>query len=225
LEGQGYKEEALEVSTDPEHRFELSLSLNKLEIALELAREKDEEHKWRVVGDAALQAWDIKLAEECFWNAKDLGSLLLLYSASADHEGLRKLANRAKEVAAFNVQFECLWILADIQGCVDVLKETNRNAEAVLFAQTYKPSIAPECVAAWKQSLEKEGKSRVARVLAAPPGIEGYEADEDLFPEWDQWLKVEEEGGVKLIDVDEDEDDGAEDAEAEEGEDEEPAED
>ena len=25
--------------------------------------------------------------------------------------------------------------------------------------------------------------------------------DEDLFPEWEEWLKIEEEGGVKLVDV------------------------
>ena len=41
LEGQGYKEMALEVATDPEHRFDLALSLNNLPIALEIAREAD----------------------------------------------------------------------------------------------------------------------------------------------------------------------------------------
>ena len=54
LEGQGYKEQALEVATDPEHRFDLALSLDQLEIALELARAADVEHKWKTVGDAAL---------------------------------------------------------------------------------------------------------------------------------------------------------------------------
>ena len=50
LEGQGHKELALEVATDPEHRFELALGLNNLEIALEIAREADVEHKWKIVG-------------------------------------------------------------------------------------------------------------------------------------------------------------------------------
>jgi coatomer subunit beta' len=49
LEGQGYKEEALEVTTDSEHKYELALSLNKLDVALELAREKNQEHKWKAV--------------------------------------------------------------------------------------------------------------------------------------------------------------------------------
>jgi len=37
LEGQGYKDKALEVSTDPEQRFELALQLNKLDVAYQLA--------------------------------------------------------------------------------------------------------------------------------------------------------------------------------------------
>jgi len=204
LEGQGYKEEALEISTDPEHRFDLALELGKLDLALAIAKEQNAgDHKWRAVGDKALEAWDVTTAESCFWQAKDLGSLLLLYSASGDREGLRKLAEKAKEAAAFNVQFECLWLLGDVDACIQTLKETNRHAEAVLFAQTYKPSLAPASVKLWKEALEKEGKGRVARVLGVPPGIDGTEADADLFPEWDEWLKIEEDGGVKLIDVEE----------------------
>ncbi|KAI5308854.1 hypothetical protein KEM55_004701, partial [Ascosphaera atra] len=47
LEGQGYKELALEVATDPEQRFDLALSLNKLDVAIELAHEAGLEHKWK----------------------------------------------------------------------------------------------------------------------------------------------------------------------------------
>ncbi|KAF2405259.1 Coatomer, beta' subunit [Trichodelitschia bisporula] len=220
LEGQGYKEEALSVATDPEHRFDLALSLGKLDEALELAREKHEEHKWRVVGDAALTAWNVSLAEECFWNAKDLGSLLLLYSASSDKEGFARLAERAQEVAAYNVRFECLWLLGNVPGCLELLQQTGREAEAVLFALTYKPSLAPGCVAAWKAGLEKSGRGRVARLVGVPPGTEGYEADEDLFPEWEEWLKIEEMGGVDEADevADEDDDEEGEDEEAEDEE-------
>lgn len=47
LEGQGHKELALEVATDPEHKFDLALSLNQLDIALDLAREVDVESTLR----------------------------------------------------------------------------------------------------------------------------------------------------------------------------------
>jgi coatomer subunit beta' len=204
LEGQGFKEEALEISTDADHRFDLALDLGKLDIALAIAeKEGAGDHKWRAIGDKALEAWDVTTAENSFWKAKDLGSLLLLYSASGDREGLRRLAGQAKEAAAYNVEFEALWLLGDVEACLQALKDTNRHAEAVLFAQTYKPSLAPVAVKAWKESLEKEGKGRVARVLGVPPGTEGSEADDELFPEWSQWLKIEDEGGVKLIDVSE----------------------
>lgn len=204
LEGQGYKEQALEVATDPEHRFDLALSLNQLEIALELAREADVEHKWKTVGDAALSGWNLRLAEECFTHAKDLGSLLLLHTSSNNEAGLRSLAKQADESGARNVAFSCLWQLGDLNACIDLLMRTQRTAEAVLFAQTYMPSRAPEVVKAWKQGLETSGKSKVARLLGVPPA--NGEGDADLFPEWEQYLQLESEGGPKsqnLIDVDE----------------------
>ncbi|KIW06041.1 uncharacterized protein PV09_03217 [Verruconis gallopava] len=203
LEGQGYKEEALAMSTDPDHRFELAVELNRLDIATELA---NSDHKWRQVGDSALAAWNINAAEEAFWASKDLGSLLLLYSATGSPEGLRRLVTAAQEASAHNVQFEALWLLGDVEGCIALLKDTGRISEAVLFAQTYKPSAAPALVKAWKESLEKEGKGRVSRVIGVPPGAEGLDADEELFPEWEEWLRIEKEGGVKLVDIEADAD-------------------
>lgn len=190
LEGQGYKEQALEVATDPEHRFELALGLNQLSIALELAQQADVEHKWKLVGDAALAAWNISLAEQCFTSAKDLGSLLLLYSSTGSRDGLRKLAEQADAAGSNNVAFTCLWQLADTDGCIDLLLRTNRIAEAV-FAQTYKPSRAPKIATMWKESLEREGKSKVARMIGMPPGAE--DADDELFPEWEEYLRLENE--------------------------------
>ncbi|KAK4092965.1 hypothetical protein Purlil1_2890 [Purpureocillium lilacinum] len=190
LEGQGYKELALEVATDPEHKFDLSLALGQLEIALDLARKADVDHKWKTVGDAALAGWDVALAAECFTHAKDLGSLLLLHSSTGNKEGLAALAAQAVESNAHNVAFSCYWLLGDIDRCVEALTKTDRLAEAVLFAQTYKPSLAVPLVKEWKESLEKNKKARVAKLIGVP------DEDEDLFPEWDAWLKVEREGGA-----------------------------
>lgn len=206
LEGQGYKEQALEVATDKEHRFELALGLGQLEIALELAREADVEHKWKTVGDAALTGWDMKLAEECFLNARDLGSLLLLYSASANAEGLTDLAAKACDAGQHNVAFTCHWQNGNVDACLDILLDTGRTAEAVLFAQTYKPSRCREIVSGtWKPGLEKSGKGKVARVLGVPPP----DGDDDMFPEWEEYLRLEREGGshADLIDVSGDADD------------------
>jgi len=199
LEGQGYKEQALEVATDKEHRFELALGLNQLEIALELARDADVEHKWKTVGDAALTGWDMRLAEECFRNAKDLGSLLLLYSSSANVDGLTDLANKARAAGQHNVAFTCHWQTGNVDACLDILLETNRTAEAVLFAQTYKPSRCHEIATQWKTGLEKSGKGKVGKLLGIPPP----DGDDEMFPEWDEYLRLEKEGGQHgdLIDV------------------------
>jgi coatomer subunit beta' len=236
LEGQGYKELALKVATDPEHRFDLALSLNDLQQAVEIAREQDMEHKWKTVGDAALAAWNIKLAQECFSKAKDLGSLLLVYSSTSDADGLRELASLAQSASANNIAFSALWQVGDVQGCIDLLTKTNRLAEAVLFAQTYKPSATAGYVKQWKASLEKDNKGKVARLIGVPP--HDGEGDEDMFPEWDEYLRLEREGGTAEdlavkepeadvdADVDEeiaggDEEDGEEEGEDEEDEEEE----
>ncbi|KAJ5604727.1 hypothetical protein N7510_009881 [Penicillium lagena] len=225
LEGQGYKEMALEVATDPEHRFDLSLALNDLETALQIAREANVEHKWKIVGDAALAGWNLALAQECFTNAKDIGSLLLLHTASNNREGLRALAAQASESGLHNVAFSTLWSLGDVDGCLDLLVQTNRLAEAVLLAQTYKPTSAPALVVQWRSSLEQGGKSKVSRLIGVPPGApDVISTDDDLFPEWDEYIRLEKEGIVvpeppsseSLIDVNGD-GDGAEPASAANG--------
>lgn len=207
LEGQGHKDLALEVATDPEHKFELALALNQLDTALELAREANVDHKWKTVGDAALAGWNIPLATECFSYAKDLGSLLLIYTSTNDREGLEELAKQAEEATAHNVAFTAKYLLGDVAGCIESLTNTERHGEAALFAQTYKPSLAPQVVKNWKQSLEKGKKGRVAKMIGIPGD------DEDLFPEWEEWLKLEEgiSTSVSEDDSDNDEEEGEDD--------------
>jgi coatomer subunit beta' len=210
LEGQGYKELALDVATDPEHRFELALSLGNLPIALDIAREADVEHRWKTVGDAALSAWNIRLAEECFTNAKDLGSILLLHSSTGNKNALKKLAVQADAAGAHNISFSALWACGDVDACIKLLVKTGRVAEAVLFSQTYRPSRTAGLVKKWKEELEKNGRGKIARLIGQPPDSgEGVEGDEELFPEWEEYLSLEE-GSKKgmepveenLVDVD-----------------------
>ncbi|KAI5853172.1 coatomer WD associated region-domain-containing protein [Morchella snyderi] len=198
LEGQGYKELALEVATDPEHRFDLALSLGNLDIALEIARSADAEHRWKTVGDAALAAWDLVLAEECFRAAKDLGSLLLLHTATGNVEGLRELSKSADAAGSNNVAFACLWQTGDIEDCANLLVKTGRIPEAALFTQTYKPSLTKDVAVKWKNSLKDAKKEKLSEAIAVP-GV-----DDELFPEWDEYLRVEAEApaaGEDLIDV------------------------
>ena len=77
----------------------------------------------------------------------------------------------------------------------------------MLFAQTYKPSRCPEIVAQWKKELDTAGKGKVARLLGVP-------GEDDMFPEWDESLRLEKEGHgqASLIEVDDEEDEEAEGA-------------
>ena len=211
LEGQGEKQLALEVTKDQEHRFDLALALNNLPIALEIARKRSVEHRWKIVGDAAMTAYDLKEAENCFEKAKDLGSLLLLYTATSDQDGLEALTTMAEAQAAHNIEFSCLWYLGKVDGCLNLLLRTDRTAEAVLFAQTYKPSRCREIVGLWKGELERAGKNKVSKMLGVPPERED---EEELFPLWNEYLKIEENSesfkSGNLVDVTTEEDGFAE---------------
>lgn len=92
------KELALQVTTDPDHKFELSLQLDDLDTALEIARsipELEAELKWKSLGDRALAVWRFDLARECFEKGGDLSALMLLLLATGDREGLVALSAKA----------------------------------------------------------------------------------------------------------------------------------
>lgn len=100
LEVQNLQDLALQVATDPDQRFDLAIQLNDLDVALELVRASPEagsEAKWRTVGDKALAAWKMDLAEECFTKANDLPALLLIFSSMGDRPGMERLAKKACE--------------------------------------------------------------------------------------------------------------------------------
>ena len=89
---------ALQVTTDPDHKFDLSLQLDDLDAAVEIARtvpELEAEAKWKQIGDRALAVWRFDLARESFEKAGDLSALMLLLLAIGDRDGLAKLAATA----------------------------------------------------------------------------------------------------------------------------------
>ncbi len=56
-------------------------------MAREILLESESELKWKQLGDAALHdTFDLRLAEECYWRAGDLGGLLLIYSSTGDRK-------------------------------------------------------------------------------------------------------------------------------------------
>ncbi|KAI3480158.1 hypothetical protein L1887_57758 [Cichorium endivia] len=145
LETQELKELALEVSTDAEHRFDLAISLDDFETALEIARSGPQvgsESRWRTIGDKALARWNVALAKECFEKAQDVSSMLLVATSTNDRAMLARLAELATAKGSTNVAFAALLSLGDVDACIDVLQKAGRTSEAALFARTYAPSKA-----------------------------------------------------------------------------------
>ncbi|XP_024973461.1 coatomer subunit beta'-2-like [Cynara cardunculus var. scolymus] len=184
LESRGMIEEALEVATDPDYRFELAIQLGKLEIAKDIALVAQSETKWKQLGELAMSTGLLGMAEDCLKHANDLSGLLLLYSSLGDAEEIAKLASLAKESGKNNVAFVCLFMLGKLEDCLQLLVDSNRIPEAALMARSYLPSKVSEIVALWRKDLNKVNQ-KAAESLADP------EEYPNMFEDWQVALEVE----------------------------------
>ena len=91
----------MQVTSDPDHKFDLSLQLDDLDAAVDIVRsipENEAETKWNALGDRALSVWRFDLAREAFERANDLSALMPLLLSTGDREGLQRLAATAGEL-------------------------------------------------------------------------------------------------------------------------------
>ena len=192
LEAQGFKEEALEVTMDDDHKFDLSLELGKIDIAHELMKQTppDEKNsidtmaKWKKLSDAALKISDFELTEACSLASDDFPGLLLLYSAIGNFEGMEQLAEMAAKKGKTNIAFVSYLLTGNVEECANLLIATNRLPEAAFFARTYLPSRVEEIVSLWKDDLSKVSET-AANALADPA------SHPELFPDRNVALQVE----------------------------------
>ena len=184
LEAQGLKEEALEVATDPDLKFELAVALNQLQVAFAIAQEADSEQKWHALGDLAVQQGRFGLAQKCMLHADDLAGLLLLYTTTGHANALGKLAERACQQGKHNLSFVAYLLLQRTDRCLEILLAANRVPEAAFFARTYLPSQVSRVLAIWKQELGTD-HAAAAEALADPVEYP------NLFPDFDLALKAE----------------------------------
>lgn len=175
LEKQGFKQQALAVSTDPEHRFDLALALGDLATAKTLAAEANNPQKWSQLAELAASTNNLQLAKECMQRAQDYGGLLLVATSSGDANLLRKLGEDTHVDGKNNFSFLSFFLLGDLHKCLDILITTNRLPEAAFFARSYLPDQISRVVTLWREQLtavnEKAGQS-----LADPKDYE------NLFP-------------------------------------------
>lgn len=197
LESQGFKEEALALSTDPDQKFDLAVQLAKLDVARDIMLQEidqkggpagemstETQHKWKQLGDLALNDFQFTLAEDCAVRAEDFSLLLILYTSRGDAEGLERLAQVAKEKRRYNIAFACWLLLDKTTECVDVLKDTKRFPEAAFFARSYCPSKIQLVMDKWREDLAVVS-SRAAKALADP------QKNPELFENFELSLQAE----------------------------------
>jgi len=192
LESQGFKEEALSVSTDPDHRFELAIDLRRMEVAHKVLLDTDSKEddsteaqsKWRRLGDLALSNGEIALAEKCAVRSADLSGLLLLYSSSGNKSGMQDLAVLAKDAGRLNVAFIAYFLTGQVEQAIQMLIDGNRIPEAAFLARTYMPTQISRVLDLWKADL-KQINEKAAEALADPAKYP------NLFPDLEWALKVE----------------------------------
>ncbi|EFO23897.1 hypothetical protein LOAG_04590 [Loa loa] len=188
LEKQGFKKQALVVSQDPDHRFELALSLGDLKLAYDLAVTADSEEKWRQLSQAATLQSELMLAGECLGRARDYGGLLLLATSAGSAALLSKLASDAQLSAQHNSSFLSYLMLGDLNKCLEILISTDRLPEATFFARTYCPSQVDRVVSLWKEKFSRKilnGQKNIGESLAEPSKYP------NLFSDFSETLKAE----------------------------------
>lgn len=175
LESQGFKEEALAVSRDPDHKFDLACELGHLPVAKKLLDDMppeeydtlDAQSKWKRLGDLALSNCDLALVEKCATNSSDFGGLLMLHSATGNSAGMAALADVARKAGKNNVAFLALLLCGRVEECLDLLVAAGRLPEAAFMARTYLPSEISRIMGLWKESL-KNSRPKAAEALADP---------------------------------------------------------
>lgn len=175
LEKQGFKQQALAVSTDPEHRFELAVALEDLNTARILAQEANNPQKWSQLGELAAATNNVELAKECMQKAQDYGGLLLLGTSSGDEQLVRTLAETTQAEGKHNLSFLSHFLVGDLAKCLDILISTGRLPEAAFFARSYLPDKISEIVELWKTQLSTVNQ-KAGQSLADPKNYE------NLFP-------------------------------------------
>ncbi|KAK9807397.1 hypothetical protein WJX73_000390 [Symbiochloris irregularis] len=184
LEARGLVEQALELATEADYRFELAVHLGKLDTALAIAETADSEAKWRQLGELALANGQLTVARNCLSKAKDLSGMLLLHTATGSSAGMQSLVGEASDQGKHNVEFLAAFLLGQLSHCVDLLISCGRIPEAAFFARTYVPSRISEVVHLWRADLAKINP-RAAESLADPAQYA------NLFPNLDLAVQAE----------------------------------
>ncbi|KRY16903.1 Coatomer subunit beta' [Trichinella patagoniensis] len=182
LERQGFLKQALAVSQEPEHRFELALKVNNLNVAYDIALASEvgflfDDDKWRQLNQVALAEGNFQLALKCMCQDKDYSGQLLLASSLGDADVMQRVANESMQSKLYNIAFMAHLLLGNRKECLEILITTGRLPEAAFFARTYLPTEISRVVGLWKAKI-MDKHPKLAESLADPDGYP------NLFPHY-----------------------------------------
>eukprot|EP00775_Hariotina_reticulata_P003983 gene3983-4236_t len=115
LEAKGLVQEALDIATDQDYRFDLAIQLGDLEVAADIGNTLDTPAKWKQLGELALSRGQLQLAGDCLHKAKDMSGLLLLAASKGDRTALTELVDASLAAGKHNVAFLCLFLLGQVR--------------------------------------------------------------------------------------------------------------
>jgi coatomer subunit beta' len=184
LESQGFQSEALDISKDDEHRFDLAVTLGKLDMAADIIvninasgnHAVPPRGKWKLLGDVALEQGNFTLAKRCYAEAEDISAMFLVQTACGDAKSLKETAKLANDKGIDNIAVLCYVLLGDVKSALGVLIKAGRLPEACFFARTYCPSELSSSIELWRKDLAEVNKD-MADSLADP------QKHPDLFPD------------------------------------------
>ncbi|CAH8656088.1 unnamed protein product [Schistosoma rodhaini] len=203
LEKQGYRTQAMRVTTDMDHKFELALQLGDFELCQQIAMDGDaktNEAKWKQLAEAACKTCKFKYAEQYLSHTDDYASLMLLATSSGNRKLLEWIGKEAATKGNDNIAFLARFLVTDLEGCLELLTNAKRFPEAAFFARTYLPSYMPEIVEQWRNWLDKSNKAsaKIANSLANPKDYPNLFPDLEEALSTEKWLKADREARLNL---------------------------
>ena len=183
LDSNGYLCEALRISRDTEHRFDMAIRLGHRDIAYKEAIVINLPSKWKQLTDLALISGDFGMAIESMWKCKDYSSLLLVYTSRGDQSGLSRLGKVTLHQDIFNIAFSCFYTIGSHSECVDVLVRSGRYSLACMFSRVYIPSRLTALIDLWRSSTRHSRDALLLKQISDPI------RHSELFPDYKESLR------------------------------------
>ena len=195
LQMHDYPEQALAITPDILHQFELCIQLKKLGQASLILEKHSSTLRWKQLGVLAMQLAEFEVAEKSFRNAQDFDSLFLLFISLSNKDKLIELGELSLQHNEFNIAWTCFHCCCLYERCCQVFLTVSKFAEAAFYARSYCPHKLPDIIRLWKNNL-----SYLPSISDSIANIELYP---NLFPGIDINKPVDNDANIKSFpDVD-----------------------